>query len=186
MREILTFSISGTWLWVHLPMPVAPPAEYGSATRLGLYTAAVAIHLCKLLQVPDFLVYHSCPFVSNAGCRFHCKNGLADGDICTTLLSSELRFPFSFLNHGQLGSLSLPTLQSASFWFQKNMRMETYLCLCFGFLLQIMYTYFPPFRRTLLHPSHSFFTELLTFIPRICCLAKSPLACLFAPLMRND
>ena len=56
---------------------------------------------------------------------------------------------------------------------------STYLCLCFGFLLQIMYTYFPPFRFTLLHPSHSFLTELRTFIPRICCRVMNGL--LFAP-----
>lgn len=31
-----------------------------------------------------------------------------------------------------------------------------------------MYTYFPPFLLTLLHPLHSFFTELRTFIPLIC------------------
>jgi hypothetical protein len=66
----------------------------------------------------------------------------------------------------------------------------TYLCLCFGFLLQIIYTYRPFFLRTLLHPSHSFFTwakvsdrshfvprslltELLTFMPRVC--SASPL-----------
>lgn len=45
----------------------------------------------------------------------------------------------------------------------------THLCLCFGFLLQIIYTYFPFFLRTLLHPSHSFLTELRTFIPLVCC-----------------
>ena len=31
-----------------------------------------------------------------------------------------------------------------------------------------MYTYFPFFRLTLLHPSHSFLTELRTFMPRTC------------------
>lgn len=31
-----------------------------------------------------------------------------------------------------------------------------------------MYTYFPPFRLTLLHPSQSFFTDVRTFIPRVC------------------
>jgi hypothetical protein len=40
--------------------------------------------------------------------------------------------------------------------------------LCFGFLLQIIYTYFPFFLLTLLHPSHSFLTELRTFIPLVC------------------
>jgi hypothetical protein len=48
---------------------------------------------------------------------------------------------------------------------------STYLCLCFGFLLQIIYTYRPFFLRTLLHPSHSFLTELRTFMPRDCILA---------------
>jgi hypothetical protein len=37
----------------------------------------------------------------------------------------------------------------------------------------MMYTYLPPFLLTLLQPSHSFFTELRTFIPRICCLLAS-------------
>jgi hypothetical protein len=53
-----------------------------------------------------------------------------------------------------------------------------YLCLCFGFLLQIIYTYLPFFRLTLLHPSHSFLTELRTFMPRVCCAGvcrRSPL-----------
>ncbi|KAK7188756.1 hypothetical protein PSPO01_05389 [Paraphaeosphaeria sporulosa] len=50
----------------------------------------------------------------------------------------------------------------------------TYLCLCFGFLLQMMYTYFPFFLRTLLHPSHSFFTDDRTFMPRVCCCIRSP------------
>ncbi|KAF9735267.1 hypothetical protein PMIN01_06672 [Paraphaeosphaeria minitans] len=50
----------------------------------------------------------------------------------------------------------------------------TYLCLCFGFLLQIMYTYLPFFLRTLLHPSHSFFTDDRTFMPRVCCCIRSP------------
>jgi len=36
-----------------------------------------------------------------------------------------------------------------------------------------MYTYLPPFLLTLLQPSHSFLTELRTFIPRICCLLTS-------------
>jgi len=31
---------------------------------------------------------------------------------------------------------------------------------------------FPPFLRTLLHPSQSFFTELLTFIPLVCPIAN--------------
>jgi len=31
----------------------------------------------------------------------------------------------------------------------------------------MIYTYFPPFRLTLLHPSHSFLTELRTFMPRV-------------------
>lgn len=56
---------------------------------------------------------------------------------------------------------------------QTTQDSPTYLCLCFGFLLQIIYTYFPPFRLTLLHPSHSFFTELRTFMPRICCRATA-------------
>lgn len=51
---------------------------------------------------------------------------------------------------------------------------STYLCLCFGFLLQIIYTYRPFFLRTLLHPSHSFLTELRTFMPRACILAAPP------------
>jgi len=46
------------------------------------------------------------------------------------------------------------------------------LCLCFGFSEQMIYTvpgpFFPPFLLTDLHPSQSFFTELLVFIPRIC------------------
>lgn len=46
---------------------------------------------------------------------------------------------------------------------------HSYLCLCFGFLLQMIYTYRPFFLLTLLHPSHSFLTELLTFMPRDCC-----------------
>jgi hypothetical protein len=46
----------------------------------------------------------------------------------------------------------------------------TYLCLCFGFFEQIMYTYLPPFLLTLLQPSHSFLTELRTFIPRTWCV----------------
>jgi hypothetical protein len=33
----------------------------------------------------------------------------------------------------------------------------------------MMYTYRPFFLLTLLHPSHSFLTELLTFMPRDCC-----------------
>jgi hypothetical protein len=45
---------------------------------------------------------------------------------------------------------------------------NSYLCLCFGFLLQMIYTYLPFFLLTLLHPSHSFLTELRTFMPRIC------------------
>lgn len=36
-----------------------------------------------------------------------------------------------------------------------------------------MYTYLPPFLLTLLQPSHSFLTELRTFMPRICCLLTS-------------
>ena len=36
-----------------------------------------------------------------------------------------------------------------------------------------MYTYLPPFLLTLLQPSHSFLTELRTFIPRICCVLTS-------------
>ena len=36
-----------------------------------------------------------------------------------------------------------------------------------------MYTYWPPFLLTLLQPSHSFLTELRTFIPRTCCLVAS-------------
>jgi hypothetical protein len=36
-----------------------------------------------------------------------------------------------------------------------------------------MYTYLPPFLLTLLQPSHSFLTELRTFIPRTCCLLAS-------------
>jgi hypothetical protein len=47
-------------------------------------------------------------------------------------------------------------------------RANPHLCLCFGFLLQIIYTYRPFFLRTLLHPSHIFLTELRTFIPRTC------------------
>lgn len=34
----------------------------------------------------------------------------------------------------------------------------------------MIYTYFPFFLRTLLHPSHSFFTLDRTFIPRVCCV----------------
>ena len=49
----------------------------------------------------------------------------------------------------------------------------TYLCLCLGFFEQMMYTYLPPFLLTLLQPSHSFLTELRTFIPRTCCLLAS-------------
>jgi hypothetical protein len=45
---------------------------------------------------------------------------------------------------------------------------QSYLCLCFGFLLQIIYTYRPFFLLTLLHPSHIFLTELRTFMPRVC------------------
>jgi hypothetical protein len=45
---------------------------------------------------------------------------------------------------------------------------QPYLCLCFGFLLQIIYTYRPFFLLTLLHPSHIFLTELRTFMPRVC------------------
>lgn len=44
----------------------------------------------------------------------------------------------------------------------------THLCLCFGFFEQMMYTYFPPFLLTLLHPLHSFLTELRTFMPLTC------------------
>ena len=47
-------------------------------------------------------------------------------------------------------------------------KRKTHLCLCFGFLLQMIYTYLPPFLRTLLHPSHNFLTELRTFMPRTC------------------
>ena len=39
-----------------------------------------------------------------------------------------------------------------------------------------MYTYFPPFLLTLLHPLHNFLTELRTFMPRICCSAIRLLA----------
>jgi hypothetical protein len=56
----------------------------------------------------------------------------------------------------------------------------THLCLCFGFLLQIIYTYRPFFLLTLLHPSHSFFTELRTFMPRVC-----GAVCSRRPLKRN-
>lgn len=51
----------------------------------------------------------------------------------------------------------------------KRKKKQTHRCLCFGFLLQIIYTYFPFFLLTLLHPSHSFLTELRTFMPRVCC-----------------
>jgi hypothetical protein len=56
-------------------------------------------------------------------------------------------------------------------------QIQTHLCLCFGFLLQIIYTYLPFFRLTLLHPSHSFLTELRTFMPRFCgaVCSRSPL-----------
>jgi hypothetical protein len=50
------------------------------------------------------------------------------------------------------------------------LKHQTHLCLCFGFLLQIIYTYLPFFLLTLLHPSHSFFTELRTFMPLACAL----------------
>lgn len=50
----------------------------------------------------------------------------------------------------------------------------THLCLCFGFFEQIIYTYRPFFLRTLLHPSHSFLTELRTFMPRVCCCTNAP------------
>ena len=60
-----------------------------------------------------------------------------------------------------------------------------YLCLCLAFFEQIIYTYFPPFLLTLLHPSQSFFTELRTFIPRICCLVTTRLLCAGLPCNRR-
>lgn len=75
--------------------------------------------------------------------------------------------------HAIIRSLSLPTPKSVSFPTMTIPEGITYLCLCFGFLLQMMYTYLPPFLRTLLHPSHSFLTELRTFIPRTCCLVRT-------------
>lgn len=44
----------------------------------------------------------------------------------------------------------------------------------------MIYTYFPPFLRTDLQPSHSFLTLLRTFIPRTCCLDSD-----FEPLIRR-
>jgi hypothetical protein len=74
-----------------------------------------------------------------------------------------------------LHSFILAYPQSAHCLPNTHNNAATHLCLCFGFLLQIIYTYLPPFLRTLLHPSHSFFTELRTFMPRVCC----------APCMRS-
>lgn len=51
------------------------------------------------------------------------------------------------------------------------------LCLCFAFNEQMIKTvpgpFFPPFLLTDLHPSQSFLTELLVFIPLICSAAVS-------------
>lgn len=59
-----------------------------------------------------------------------------------------------------------------------------------GFFEQIIYTYLPFFLRTLLHPSHSFLTELRTFMPRVCCCtndctADCDCACTRNPLKRE-
>lgn len=62
---------------------------------------------------------------------------------------------------------------SQPFIDHKTQHARTHLCLCLGFFEQMMYTYLPPFLLTLLQPSHSFLTELRTFIPRTCCLLTS-------------
>ena len=62
---------------------------------------------------------------------------------------------------------------SVTYLQSQNLKPITYLCLCLGFFEQIMYTYLPPFLLTLLQPSHSFLTELRTFIPRTCSLLTS-------------
>lgn len=58
--------------------------------------------------------------------------------------------------------------------------LKTHLCLCLGFFEQMIYTYLPFFLLTLLHPSHSFLTELRTFMPLVCC--TSPDAGAGAPI----
>jgi hypothetical protein len=68
-------------------------------------------------------------------------------------------------------ALSLPESYLVSHSFTvAELEKATYLCLCFGFFEQMMYTYLPPFLLTLLQPSHSFLTELRTFIPRTWCV----------------
>lgn len=86
--------------------------------------------------------------------------------------SSSIPFSrFSICNSSPHPYVSIPAYMDAlvpfPYLFKPN-RILTHLCLCFGFFEQIIYTYRPFFLLTLLHPSHSFLTELRTFMPRVC------------------
>jgi hypothetical protein len=80
----------------------------------------------------------------------------------------------SFIHHIPISnsfipSSTLPISNVSTPFSPKSLpRTQSYLCLCFGFLLQMIYTYRPFFLLTLLHPSHIFLTELRTFMPRVC------------------
>lgn len=75
----------------------------------------------------------------------------------------------SFLSHPCLDITNVSIFSITAHEYRAMMAaVITHLCLCFGFFEQMIYTYFPPFRLTLLHPLHSFFTELRTFMPRTC------------------